>query len=117
MPKRVLLLLAFAISAQAASPAGVMLGYITGNDYMALSIKERQIWVIGVADGIMAEGIESAKAAEGPWLGRCLRGIPGSQLVAILEKDLRDRPDSWHAPAALVFRGTMQKFCKGRSEP
>jgi len=92
----------------------IILGYITGNEYLKLDDNEKLGWLIGVMDGIMAESIYIKKDGQGPWLGRCIDGLDTQQIKAIFEKKLRENPGEWHAPAALIFRGNMKDFCKGR---
>lgn len=106
------------------------LGYITGNDYWKFSEQERTVWFIGFMDGLMAEDnlSESRRAVfkndtdremntEGYWLdrlwtARCAERHPISQLKAVFEKELRDKPDAWHAPAAFIARGRIYEMCK-----
>ena len=93
---------------------GVTLGYLTGNDYMALSKGERASWAMGVADGIMAEAAMANPLPDGSWLGKCLSGIPSSQLQAMIDSYISQFPEGWRAPAALIARGKLQEFCKRR---
>ncbi len=93
---------------------GIALGYVTGNKYMKLSDNERSTWLIGVLDGLMAEDLMLRDDMKGPWVGRCIKGLPTSQIKAVFEKELLAKPESWHAPAAVIFRARMEQFCKGR---
>jgi hypothetical protein len=94
--------------------SGVMLGYVTGNDYLELDDNYRMGWLIGAMDGIIAESVITEKDADGPWLGRCVAKLSLGQIKAMFEKESRDNPEGWHAPAAIVLRSKMQDFCKGR---
>lgn len=96
------------------SSEGVTLGYLTGNGYMSLSKDDRTSWAMGVADGIMAEAAMAAKSLDGSWLGKCLRGIPSSQLQAMIDNYITNDPQSWQAPAAFIVRGKLAEFCKTR---
>lgn len=93
---------------------GVTLGYITGNKYLDLTETERQGWVVGAMDGIMAESFYILRNTNDSWLGRCIKGLPVKQIKAIFEKELQVRPDGWHAPAAFIFRQEIKKFCDRR---
>lgn len=104
-----LLLFLPALPAQA-----IILGYVTGNDYLKLDDNARLGWLIGAMDGIMAESTLIKKDAQGPWLGRCIDGLDTQQIKAIFEKELSENPEGWHAPAALIFRGKMKDFCRGK---
>lgn len=88
----------------------VVLGYVTGNDYLKMDEATRTDWLVGVADGIMAESLFSDSQSE-PWLGQCVKTHELRQLKAIFEKELSNKPESWHAPAALIFRTRIQEFC------
>ena len=92
----------------------IILGYITGNDYLRLDDNARLGWLVGVMDGIMADSTMVEKDEKGPWLGRCIDGLSIQQIKAIFEKELNRNPEGWHAPAALSFIGKMREFCKGR---
>ncbi len=97
---------------------GIILGYTTGNDYLQMQNQARQIWLLGAMDGIMAEDleeqIEGKEPAKAPWLGDCIEGLEFMQIKAIFEKALRSQPEAWHAPAALIFRDRLHKFCVRR---
>lgn len=94
---------------------GITLGYINGNEYLEMPDDNRTVWIVGVMDGLMAEAALVSKAPKGPWLGRCLRGISIPQIREMFEQKLRQQPDSWHAPAAFIFRDRMSSFCKNRA--
>jgi len=103
----------------------IALGYVSGTDYQTLSEAEKEIWFIGVMDGIMAESIsaqrtfvdrnnqfkQDADMEYATWLGRCIEKYETTQLRAIFEKLLSNEPESWHAPAALHARQSLQEFC------
>jgi len=91
----------------------VTMGYTTGTEYFKFNEKSRIDWLIGAMDGIMAEStyINISKAERGTWLGRCIEGLEFEQIKAIFEKELNTKPEEWHAPAALILRGTLARFC------
>lgn len=112
------------------SSFAVPLGYITGNDYWKFSEQERTVWFIGFMDGLMAEDNLSERRRavfksdtdremntedywlDRLWTARCAERYPISQLKAVFEKELRDKPDAWHAPAAFIARGRIYEMCK-----
>jgi|WetSurMetagenome_2_1015567.scaffolds.fasta_scaffold1004639_1 hypothetical protein len=119
-----LLLLMSLLCTVAYSDSGVTLGYVTGNDYMKMDENSKTNWLIGVMDGIMAEDLlsqshspssDKKEKIKEPWLGRCIKGIPISHIKAMFEKELKDNPDGWHAPAALVFKKKFKQFCEKRA--
>ena len=92
----------------------VVLGFVTGSDYIKMKTDAQTSWVVGVMDGIMEESISQKPGALEPWLGSCVKRHDWQQLKALFEKELNANPESWHAPAALIYRSTINKFCNGR---
>jgi hypothetical protein len=94
------------------------LGYVTGNTYFKMDEESRKWWFVGATDGIMAESISTKNNdfKHATWLGRCIEGLSIEQIKAMFEKELKEKPEAWHAPAALIFHGKMQDFCKGRTK-
>lgn len=90
---------------------GIVLGYVTGKTYRALDDGARMGWLVGVMDGIMAEDFTINSPSKGSWLGKCVEELDKEQLKAIFEKELQAKPEAWHAPAALIFRATLSRFC------
>jgi len=82
----------------------VILGYVTGSDYQDLSSQERQTWATGINQDNKS------------YLSECLEQYKLAQLIATFEKELAANPESWHAPAAIVFRSVTSKFCKEVNE-
>lgn len=93
----------------------IVLGYVTGNDYLNMSEESRKNWLVGVMDGVMAESIALVKDTNGPWLGRCVARYEMQQLKAIFEKELSSNPEGRHAPAAIIFRSRIAAFCNGNN--
>lgn len=89
----------------------IVLGYLTGNDYMRLSGERRRDWLIGALDGMMAESVAVTKDPGGPWIGRCVGKMDNSQAQAIFEKEMAAKPESWHAPAAFILRASLHASC------
>jgi hypothetical protein len=102
----------------------VAIGYTSGNEYLKLSEQEKIYWFVGVIDGLAAEQLLSPKNSPGSknsdgkddlsdslWISECISRFPIEQLHAIFEKELKDNPESWHAPAALVARSRFEKMC------
>ena len=114
MPALRSLFLLLMFSSASIAEGGITLGYVTGNSYLKLSESERTSWVIGTMDGIMAESALTTKDLKGPWFGRCIQGLPVSQIKAMFEQELQSHPDSWHAPAAFAFRDRFITFCQSR---
>jgi|TARA_B110000902_G_C13890730_1_gene430465 hypothetical protein len=93
------------------SANAIILSYVTGNDYLALSERDQDLWFVGVLDGTMSEGNIIEKDPMGNWLSKCASNTPIPQFKAIYEKELRNNPDGWHAPAAFIVRGSLRSYC------
>lgn len=104
--------------ALAAPSWGVMLGYVSGNDYLSFDQATQMGWLYGALDGLIAESLmHTVNEPEAPprsWVGDCLEGLPVSQIKAMFHQELGAHPDGWNAPAALLLHGRLERFC-GRS--
>lgn len=109
-----LALLILGATATSSGAFAATLGYVTGNTYLTLDDNSRMGWLIGAMDGIMAEDFSANSRPNEPWLGNCINGFSKEQIKAIFEKELQAKPEAWHAPAALIFRGQLFKFCAAR---
>lgn len=111
------------------SSLAVPLGYVSGNNYLEFSEQERTVWFMGFMDGLMAEDFHSKPQVtfkddanldmrgedywlDRLWTSRCAARHPITQLKAVFEKELNDRPDTWHAPASFIARGKIYEMCK-----
>lgn len=92
----------------------IVLGFITGSDYVKMDRQSQYSWVYGAMDGIMAESVSANFDPLGPWLGQCISKHDFEQLKVIFEKELNGNPESWHAPAALVLQSSLNKFCSSK---
>jgi hypothetical protein len=82
----------------------------SGNQYRAFSEVQRQMWAVGVLDGLMMG--ELAASNKAPAWGVCMAKLEREQIRAIFEKALEKEPEVWHFPAAMMFHRTFQKYCK-----
>ena len=115
MNKLFLAIMALLLLTNVTFAKGITLGYQTGTDYMKMDEHARDAWIVGALDGIMAESLYSAKEmTKGSWLGNCIEGMDLTQIKAMFEKELKDKPEGWHAPAALILRTKFKSFCEDR---
>jgi hypothetical protein len=73
-------------------------GFLTGNQYRAMTDDARRKYAMGIVDGIFLSPFFGAKKENLSRLERCLSGMQDTQLVAILDKDLAEHPTRWHEP-------------------
>jgi hypothetical protein len=61
-------------------------------------------YVTGVMDGIALAPMFGAPETNMKWVNNCLVGMDGNQVTAIVDKYLKDHPESWHVQLnALVY--------------
>lgn len=117
--KSILILFGIIILLECGSPAttgaeSVLLGIITGSQYLKDNANDRVNYLIGVIDGILIEAFKRGNKAETPWLAKCIENLEISQVKGVFEKRLNDKSETLQAPAALIFRDAMEKFCEKR---
>lgn len=78
---------------------------VTGNEYFTLSESERLAYTLGAVDGVLTGLL--LESGEQPRLAVCLGEIPPSQIFAIFEKALSDRPEQWDFPASFVLHDAL----------
>jgi hypothetical protein len=112
--KLIINIIAFLIMTNAVHAEGIILGYQTGNDYLKMDEESRKWWIVGALDGIMAEAIytKNNDVKKTTWLERCVEGISLEQIKAMFEKELKENPEGWHAPAAVILRKKCKVFVK-----
>ena len=91
----------------------VVLGYITGTDYLKLNKESQTSWVMGSIDGMLAQSIRS-KSQNFELISFCIKKYEFEQLFAVFENDLKSEPESWHAPAAFTLKTSLEKFCANK---
>jgi hypothetical protein len=82
----------------------------SGNQYRAFSEVQRQMWSVGVLDGLMMGELATSNKAPA-WVA-CVAKLEREQIRAIFEKALEKEPEVWQFPAAMMFHRTFQKYCK-----
>ena len=92
----------------------ISLGMVTASQYLKDNENDKVTYLIGVIDGISIEAFKSANKAETPWLAKCIESLEISQVKTVFEKRLHEKPEARNAPAALIFRDAMEKFCEKR---
>ena len=83
---------------------------LSGSEYRALTEVQRQMWAVGVVDGLMVGHL--AATNKPPPLVLCFAKLEREQIRAIFEKALEKEPEVWHFQAAMIFHRTFQKYCK-----
>ena len=86
-------------------------GQYTGNAYFNLSDYDRQIYIQGIVDGVRASELFDANSSVVHEFSDCMKNKPPSQLQAVIEKALRERPDLWHLSVNGSVLISLKKMC------
>lgn len=90
------------------APVIVTSGFGTGNDYMAMSVREKYAYVMGAINGMLMAPVFGAPEKNTKWFTDYIKGMTNKQVVAILTKFLDDNPGRWHEPLNLLTYDAMQ---------
>jgi len=86
-------------------------GYLTGTQYRSLNSIDRQKYAMGLIDGILLSPFFGADKKRLAWLESCATGMNGEQIVAILDKYLRENPARWHESMNALAYFSMKQEC------
>ena len=87
----------------------VFLGYITSEQYDYLDEFEKEMWVKGSIDGILAEAINNNLTFSKD-LGKCISSYELKKLVLIFEKE-KKKESGARIPAATHLRHVLISIC------
>ena len=105
-------LLLISVSIQAADDGFVIKsGFLTGTQYRSLNGIDRQKYAMGLIDGILLSPFFGADNKRLAWLELCATGMNGEQIVAILDKYLRENPARWHESMNTLTYFSMKQEC------
>lgn len=88
--------------------------YQTGNSYLHQPIESRASYVGGVFDALVLDSYETNNGALADELQDCASGVSGAQLVAAVDKTIRDDPAHWDWNASGLVQATLINFCLAR---
>lgn len=91
------------------SEGRIILGHLTGNDYMKLSKDYKSLYIVAVIDGIfIANDLLPKPAPHLSYLINYTKDMESGQLVAIVDKWMNENPREWHQMMnALVVMALM----------
>ena len=87
-------------------------GYITGQRFLELQRNERLWAASGAIDGLLGATQFGAPLTRVMKLRNCLQDRNNGQVVAMIERFVRDRPEQWHVPFALLVSEAMATGCQ-----
>ncbi|MBW8312570.1 MAG: hypothetical protein K0M64_11120 [Rhizobium sp.] len=86
-------------------------GFLTGQEYLALDQSARTTFAMGAVDGMLVAPLLGAADIE--WLNACVVGMTGSQVEAMVTKEVRDHPASWNSGVLTAIFRAFNTGCPG----
>jgi hypothetical protein len=113
MKKYLVVFLFLLINSINAEARGVrfMTGFLTGSTYHELPKAERFGYAMGIIDGIMVSGIITGSDINLEELKTCIQSMGSSQVVAILDKYIRDNPKYWKNSMNFLAVSALKNAC------
>lgn len=86
-------------------------GFVTGTQYRTFTEPDRRKYAMGLLDGIFLAPFFKADKKQLELLERCATGMNDTQVVAILDKYLRDNPVRWHESMNALAFVALKEAC------
>ena len=99
----VLLLAPGSLRSQDRSPVNVSPGFVNGIGFREMPSEAKLSYVVGHTDALLASEMFGASARNRRWLGNCVEGWDGQQLLAIAVAFLEANPQRWNQPMSVLF--------------
>jgi len=87
-------------------------GFLTGNDFRRLSEAEKTAYLMGVWDGYLYAPAIGGKSENDQVLKECIPGLQSDQLLAIVNKYVRENPEQWGGPMNEIVFAALPKECR-----
>ena len=86
-------------------------GFMNTGEYGDLHEAEQNSYAMGFVNGLMVAGILGADLDKVEALNRCTSGMQARQVAAILDKYVKDHPESWHQTLAAHSLAAILEMC------
>lgn len=86
-------------------------GFLTGEAYLSLPEAHRAAYAMGVIDALLASPFLGANQARVGILFTCVTGKSSTQLEAMVSKQIRDDPSTWHLGANVAAYNAILHAC------
>ena len=86
-------------------------GFIKGNDFRVLDSGGKNMYSMGLVDGILLSPLYGAPKSKLEEFESCTTGMNGSQLSAILDKYLAAHPERWHQSMHTLSFVALKEAC------
>ena len=111
-----LLLMAYAIDGASQGQVRMHRGTITAQEYLDMPKGAQKAYVMGLMDGLFLAPMFGAPA-DNKWrlaIQSCVEGKQVSQLMAIIEKYIKERREYWHADAHFEAYNALSRACPAK---
>lgn len=88
-------------------------GFFTASGFRELAQSTKQIYSMGLIDGILLAPLYGADKEKMVVLESCIEGMSGDQIAAIFDKYIQDHPERWHGNMHAVGFSAMKQACEG----
>lgn len=86
-------------------------GYLTGNTFRAMDEASKNVYAVGLIDGMFLAPMFGAPEIKLNNLASCTVGMTGQQIVAIFNKYLSDNPERWNQSMHTIGYAAMFRAC------
>jgi len=108
---------ASSVQAEDESQEVYAVAYVNGNHYQEYDVTTRTIYVMGVVDGLAGSFTMGGSTRRASALGACLKGLPGAQVRAVVDKYMTDNPAHWDWSMPILVYNAINTMCKERGTP
>ena len=91
--------------------------YLKAGQFLALSELDRVDYITGLMDGFYGVAMFGASDETVAILNSCTKDMGSKQVTAIIEKYVRDHPESWHLPLSVEAYNALNSACPGGLKP
>jgi len=88
-------------------------GFVDGNTFLAWPEDRQEKYAVGLVDGMLLAPLFGAPKAKLHWLERCIAGMTGAQVAAMVRVDLKNNPGQWHRSVHTSIYRAMLDACPG----
>ena len=86
--------------------------YITGNAYNQFNEGQKDVYSIGIVDGLMLSPLYGASIDKLRPISTCTSKMPSGQLKAVISKYLAENPARWHEDMHKLALDALNEVCK-----
>ena len=96
-------------------PVSVQKGFLTGEEFLKLSERDKVSYTMGIIDGYLSAPMFGAEDKYVAWISTCIKGKTNTQITAILVKYLEDNAVRWDKSVQFLMFEALKKACGEQS--